>query len=133
MDVGPHVELVCGAKKRDWRYERRESSDVPHREWRECDPCRPVEFVDLQRVGNQWPQQFRINAPVHEEQLAPRLMHQRLTAWSFPDRKSFEIGKRLMDHSCLSNRSVVRRVLVLLRDFGDRFSNKDYRPLTIVT
>jgi hypothetical protein len=78
MHVSPHVQFVRRGETRHGGHERRQCSDVPHRERNNSNPGSAIKRVDLQTFRNQWTQLALVDAPVHEEQLAPGLMHERL-------------------------------------------------------
>ena len=74
-----------------WR-ERWKSANVPHRKRRDADPRRAAVKIQIECIGNKVSHEIRIDAPVHEQQLSPVLMHDRLTRRPMPHSKSVSVS-----------------------------------------
>src|ERR1051325_213972 len=93
VNVGTHVELMKSAEAGHRGKIRRESPDVPHRERNDSDPRAAIEGVDRETFRNQRAQLAFLNTPMHEEQLAPTLMHERLALRPLANCHSIKLGK----------------------------------------
>ena len=84
------------AQKRDWWQEC--WSYTPHGERRDPDPGSTVEGIDGQRIRYQRTQRLCRKGPVQEQQLAPRLVHDRPAWRTLSNRQAIDAIERLAFH-----------------------------------
>src|SRR5262249_44805285 len=85
MNVSTYIQFVHRIQPGNGWYVRRQTANVPHREWGNRDPRRIAVSIDFKSTRNVRSQQALADAPVHEEQLAPFLMHNRLAGRPMPN------------------------------------------------
>src|SRR5918911_1268495 len=98
MNISADVQLVHAAEAGHGWQKGREGANVPHRKRDDADPGRAVESINLEAMRNVWAERFFRDAPVHEEQLAPCLMHDGLTVRTLAYRQAVKLARFCFFH-----------------------------------